>query len=291
LPLPWAAAAWLVFSELLLALNVLVIATIIAGWRPTPLESGLLLLGSFGSITTILVLENGQLTAVLLSVLTLYLFCAPRRPFWAGFVLAAILLKPNPFILFGPLMALGWLYRRRWSMIAGGLAGAVTLLGASWLVQPGWLAGWLNVRSKTEVVTITPTVWGLAADFTADWWLPLGLVLAVLVMVRVGLYVFRPEGRPEPVVVSAVLAASLLTTPYTWTYEHTLLLLPWIWLFARLPRHRAVGVWILLAWLLPWTLFIVAAVRLQETLAFLSPALALLLILAIARRDLAAEPA
>lgn len=182
-------------------------------------------------------------------------------------------------------MALWWLHQRRWSTIAGGLAGALALLGASWLVQPGWLVQWLNVRSKTEVVTITPTVWGLAADLTADWWLPLGIALTVLVTTAVGLYLFLPLAHPEPVVVAIALSASLLTTPYTWTYEHTLLLLPWIRLFARLPRPWARAVWLVLAWLLPWILFAIAAVRVQESFSFVSPVLALLLVMWASRRE------
>lgn len=285
LPLPLGAAAWLALEELLLALNLLLLAGVVAGYRPAPLDVGLLAVGAFLSISLVLVLINGQMTYVLLTALTLFLLWEEERPFWAGFALAFLAFKPNPFILFLPLAGLWLLQRRRWPVIAGGAAGGFFLLAASWLVQPGWLGQWLNVRSKTEVVTITPTVWGLAAELSFAWWLPLGLLLTVVLTAAAGWFAFTRKTLSPFALFSLAIPASLLTTPYTWAYEHALLLIPWLWIYTRLPRRPGRIVWLLLAWLLPWALFLVAAARLRDTLSFLVPLATLAAVWSISARS------
>ena len=279
-PLQIGAAAWLTFQEALLVLNMMWLVGSIGRYRPSAAEVALLALGAFASITTALVLINGQMTYALLAILTLYLLLArAERPFWAGFILSFIALKPNPFIVFVPLFGLWLLWRRRWHTVAGTVVGGALLLAVSWIVQPGWLPAWLNARSKTAVVEITPTVWGLAAELSPTWWLPLGTVLTVVIVAVVGWYLFTRDDLDEASVLSLAIAASLLTTPYVWTYEHALLFLPWLWAFTQLRRRRLAQMgWVLLAWLLPWLLFMVAALRSRETYAFLVPVLALVVI-------------
>jgi hypothetical protein len=136
-----------------------------------------------------------------------------------------------------------------------------------------------------EVVVISPSVWGLAAELASQWWLPLGLLLTILVTAGVGWYLFTRRAVSEVTVVSLAAAASLLTTPYSWTYEHALLYVPWLWLFLRLqPRRLAQVAWLFLVWLIPWGLFLVAAARGRETLAFLIPALVVVAVLWLERQ-------
>ncbi len=250
---------------------------LIQRYRPTPGEAGLLLLGMFGSIVTILVLINGQMTMFLLAIIVLFLLLLKKeRLFLAGFTLAFIAVKPNPFILFVPLVGLWLLLQKQWRVIGGGITGTLTLLAVSWLLKPGWLLEWLNVREKTSVVTITPTVWGLSAEISEIWWLPIGLVLTTLIVAGVGWLIFTKPALPAEAVIGLALSASLLTTPYIWTYEHALLFLPWAWLFATLQNRRlAQGVWLLLAFVVPWLLFLIAAIRINDSLGFVSPLLAL----------------
>lgn len=277
LPLSQAAAAWLTFQECLLAVNLFVIVVRIGKYRPGTREVALLGLGAFLSASTVLVLINGQMTFLLLQFLSAYLLLEERSsPFWAGVALSLLAFKPNPFVLFVPLFGLWLLWQRRWRVVAGAAVGGFFLLGLTTLIQPGWLLQWLNVRSKTEVVSITPTVWGLAAEISPAWWLPVGLLLAVALTAGVTRYVFWRPGLDEATVVAVALAASLLVTPYTWAYEHALLFLPWILLFARLRNRRlAQLLWVLLAWLVPWLFLSLAAVRLLDTFGFMVPALAL----------------
>ncbi|VAW33265.1 hypothetical protein MNBD_CHLOROFLEXI01-2329, partial [hydrothermal vent metagenome] len=144
----------------------------------------------------------------------------------------------------------------------------------SWLVQPGWLLEWLNVRGKTEATSITPTLWGLASEIAPQWWVLLGLGFVVLVTAVLGLIIFRNPNLSEKEVLPLVLIASLLTTPYAWVYEHLLLLIPSILIFLAIKqRGLASFVWLLLAFVLPWGTFWLAESRSSDTFTVLVPLL------------------
>lgn len=274
----WGAALWLTLCELLLMLVLWQLVTNVYDHRPISKEIFWLYLVGFTSITNVLIMINGQFTYILLAVLSLFLLLYLRDcRFIAGFTLALLLLKPNPFLLLLPLVGLGLIVRREWRMIAGGLSGGMALFFLGWLIQPGWLAQWFAIRSKTAVVTITPTLWGLAAEITPNYWLPVGLVLVGLFTIALGWFIFTRPALPMAVIVSLAIAGSLLITPYGWAYEHALLFIPWVWLFATVqPRQRALWIWIGLAWILPWVMFGVAVVRINDSFGFIVPLVTLI---------------
>lgn len=275
LDLGWGAAAWLAFSLCVLGAGMFFLINSYYDKRLPVGEFFLVALLIFTYRAVLVSMNNGQITFVLFFILALFLLLVKRkRPFLAGVVLAFILIKPNPFILFVPAFGLWLLWQRRWHILAGAATGGLGMLLASWLVQPGWLFEWLNVRGKTEATAITPTLWGLAYEITPAWWALLGLGFVVLVTAVLGLIIFRNPKLSEKEVLPLVLIASLLTTPYAWVYEHLLLLIPSILIFLAIKqRGLASFIWLLLAFVLPWGTFWLAENRSSDTLTGLVPLL------------------
>ena len=273
LPLPQAAAAWLTFQELLLLLNIVLLARYAGFRRPGFNELVIYVPTAFISLATVLVVHTGQITYLLLAIPVTYLVLRRRgNDFAAGFLLPLLALKPNPFILFVPLVGLWLLWQRRWRTVAGAAAGGLLLLAVGELVLPGWLPQWMAVRSKTEVVSITPTVWGLAAELLPGWWLPLGMVFVIAVTALTGWYIFSHRDLDDATVMSLAMAASLLITPYTWAYEQALLFLPWMWLVVRAQNwRRAFALWLGVVWIFPWLVYGIAMLRVKDTMGFLVP--------------------
>ena len=108
----------------------------------------------------------------------------------------------------------------------------------------------------------------------------------MLITMGVGWFIFTKPELSNETVGGLAISASLLTTPYAWRYEHALLILPWAWLFVTLPRRRvAQTVWLLLAWIVPWTLSTIAVIRFNDSFGFVSPLLTLTVIMYTQRRQ------
>jgi hypothetical protein len=216
-----------------------------------------------------------------------------ERPVLAGMALALTALKPNPFLLLVPLLGVWLLWRRQWRVLLGAIGGGAVLLATTWLIQPGWLVDWLAVRGKTIATYRTPTVWGLAHALSPDLWPVLGLLGAGAVAVIVGWAVFHRPAWRTPEVVAVGVAGSLLVTPYAWTYEHALLLVPLVLLFTR-ARAGWVrwSLWGSLTIALPWVLYWAAMRTDSDVLSALVPAIAGLAFVAAdgARRRADAQP-
>jgi hypothetical protein len=230
------------------------------GFRLSLARFGIALLGTFAFRGTLVTLWNGQITVLLLAMLTSFLVLESRgRPFLAGLALALVVLKPNPFLLLAPLAGIWLVARRRWRIVLGGTVGLSALLGTSWLVQPGWLLEWLKVRGKTEATFKMPTIWGVAYELSPGLWPLLGLLAAALLSGGMGWLVLARRDLDAPSVISLALCGSLLITPYAWAYEHALLVLPLTLILARVePRAMAYGVWLAPVLVLPWLLYLLA---------------------------------
>jgi hypothetical protein len=254
LDLGWAAAVWLALSVCALVLGVLLLLRPLGHGRSvSPLELLALITLAFAYRATLLGLHNGQITFQIFLFLVLFLLLEhDGRPFLAGVMLACVLLKPNAFILFVPVLGIWLLYKRRWAILAGAAVGGATLFAISWLFRPDWLGQWMAVRSKTAVTQLTPTLWGLAYELSPANWALLGLGLVAVAAAFLGWLIFSQKDLSIAQVTCLALIASLLTTPYTWAYEHVFLLIPAIAVFLSIDgRGYAILLWVAMTCLVP----------------------------------------
>jgi Glycosyltransferase family 87 len=180
----------------------------------------------------ILTLFNGQLSGWLLLLLALTLFLWEKEKwFWGGLLLSLLALKPNiggPLIL---LLSIWLLSRKQFKSLAGILGGGAILLALSFIQDPHWVAEYWQVGNTKLAETFggSPTVWGLAAlacRNRIDCVLPIGGMAALLLLAGFGGLVLKFRLMRPLTVASLAITLTLLITPYTWTYDQLLLVIP-----------------------------------------------------------------
>jgi hypothetical protein len=271
LKLDAAAAMWLALSEGALTVSLVLLVVSVQRVSLPVVPFLLMLAAAFASRWTLITLINGQMSLFLTLTITVFLVLMQHgKAFWAGGLLALIALKPSPFVVFVPLLALWLILHRRWAVVTGGAAGLVILAAGSWLVQPGWLTAWLAVRDKLGVTSHTPTVWGLAFEIAgAEWWPLLGLALVIALTVAMGMVITTRRDLSLPDITALAIVVSLFTSPYAWPYENTLLFIPLALLYCRIQHTwQALLAFVLLAAVLPWAVFPISLQGGTDTLSF-----------------------
>jgi hypothetical protein len=181
---------------------------------------------------TTLVLFTGPISGLLLILLAGSFFCFEKnKTFWGGFLLAFLMLKPNLGAIMIPLMGF-WLMRQKianafWGMAAAGLL----MLTAGLLYNPHWLTEYWQVGAGklTQTFGFSPTVWGLAhlaCGYQQSCTLVVGGAFAVALT---GMVIWLLVRLPQVTLLDAFSLSTTLTllvTPYVWTYDQLLLLIP-----------------------------------------------------------------
>jgi hypothetical protein len=205
-----------------------------------PLGAGMLLFRP-----TTLALVTGQLSACLLFLLACtYVLWTKGKWEWGGLILSALMLKPNlgaPLLL----MLAAWLFARkkRRALLALFLSG-LFLLGLGMLKDPAWPLDYIGIGSTKLIhdFGFSPTVWGLASlacHYEKPCTLAAGGAGAALLALPVLWLLVRRRGNMAPLAaLSLATTVTLLVTPYTWTYDQLMLLLPIAAVTFSLGRRR-----------------------------------------------------
>lgn len=206
----------------------------------------------------------------------------------SGALLAALVLKPQVAGAFVPAVLVREALRGRARPLIGAALMAASFLGVSLVLRPTWPAGWLDEIGGRRLgyAGLLPSAWGLSNDlFGSIAWAPALIGTAVLVVAAIVRH--RPLG---PITFAALaLPLSLFAMPHIWSYDFLVLALPWgaaLALADRLAGSRRtvmVATTVLVASLVPWSLFAVGIVRGQENWSALVPVAAALLV-AVAHR-------
>lgn len=180
----------------------------------------------------VLSVTTGHISGLLLAVLVGSLFLFERqKSFWGGVLLAFMALKPNLGMILIPLL-LVWFIRRKDGHAVFGLASAgLFMLAAGFLFDPHWLSSYLQIGSGKLAQTFgfSPTVWGLAHLLCEQQLFCTLAAGGVTSIVLAGIVLWLLARLPNITPLNAFslcIALTLLITPYTWTYDQLLLLVP-----------------------------------------------------------------
>ena len=286
LPLAWAAALWLSIS-LASTLGAVALA-----WRATggsqrgaPLFAAVVL----GSQPFWLMVAGGQISGVLALGMALSAYAAAtRREALSGAALAFAALKPNVLALAAAAAVLHALAQRARAFLVGGSLALLALIAISLPVRPAWPLEWLRELFGRQIghATEYATAWGIGAHDLGS--LAAGGALAAAVTI-VCLWLAGRALRDRVTLLALAIPLSLFATPYAWSYDFVVLVLPWAFVLARSERlapsrRRLLRTGLLLvASPLGWILYLLAFSRGTETLSAAIPALTALLVSAAAR--------
>jgi hypothetical protein len=250
-PIAWAATLWVSIS----ICGLVALAPLLGDTQPSWIWLAPLLF--YPSLYALKIVQWAPVQMALLG-LSLWLF-RRHNPFWAGFLVPLVTVKPTTGIGLALLAAVLCGSNRRWWQ--GVLLGVVFWYGTPFLLQPDWPWRWLDtLRAYADpargqfLVTLTDLPDGklcaLAAALIALWSLWRGRV--------VGLG-------------CALLVIATLATPHRAQYDYPVLCLPLLFLPRRFSwlAGAAVG----MSWLFPLTFELGWSSSLQLTLFLVAPAI------------------
>ena len=279
LPYAWAQAAWQA-----LLLNALVAAVLIGmGAQPRRLARPWLVALVLAAILFYPVARSlilGQFAVIVVLALTVALWAQrTERDGLAGGALALGLVKPHLLFLIAPLWLIWALRRGRWATLGGFAVVSGTLLIGSLLVQPTWPLDFVRGLGEYQAYTraeyqTQPTLRTLLS------WLPAGLAEPAfwalgLVGVIAALVLWWRLSPPAGAVgrlpaapadsgcftwrfhqAYAAAATVTLLFPFDQPTTNQLILLPALAPLMARATPRAVAVWLPLALVVPWAVFL-----------------------------------
>jgi hypothetical protein len=241
LPIAQAASVWLAISQLLIlvAIYLCIQSASFSRWKVylVPILAGVALFRP-----AILTVRNGQLSAILLAVLSLAIWLWAKGRFsLGGFVIGFLTLKPSVAITILPFVCIWLVAKRRWGAIVGLCGSVIGLMGLSLLVDGNWIIPWLSSCRQTmgQTAAYMPTLWGLTAQLSGQMesWSTLGMALFLVLTILTVVLFLRTKAFGEIYVLSClVLPMAIFMTPHIWNYDQVLLIISMIFLIAASDR-------------------------------------------------------
>lgn len=163
-------------------------------------------------------------------------FSRREKPFASGALFSVLLLKPQLGVPILGVIGLWMLIRRDWRGLSGLAGGSLFLFVLGALRDLHWVQEFLNISQQKLGSTFgdQPTLFSIATrlcSYQQNCTIGLGLLLSGLCVAGVAYLLFR-KGKTLSALEVFSLAApfGMLVTPYLWSYDHVLLLIPFIWL-------------------------------------------------------------
>jgi hypothetical protein len=230
--------------------SLLVCASLL--WRAyggDPQRRWLAWLGLFSFGPVYLVLSQGQTTVWMLLGLTGFLLLSrdEKKDWLSGACLALATIKPQVIALFWLALLIWVIDQRRWKLIVSTGLVLAAATGISMIFNPRILEQYLQViQGYSPLAWFTPTFGAflrLAFGLEKFWLQYVPLVIGII-----WLLVYWGKRRQTwdwLETLPAILLASILTSPYAWTYDQVVLLIPltpaWVSLASAGKSRRLYG--------------------------------------------------
>lgn len=231
-----ATQAWLVINIGLVLTCIFVARQLFDSQSKDMRPLLLLALGVVLFPSTIVAIFMGQVNILVLAGLILFLWLYQRQnDIAAGAVLSLTLIKPHLIFLALLLILLVVLKDRRWKVVLGFAMATLLSIGIVLLRRPAFILECLASTGDGNLLAWqSPTLTSFLSISLDLWWLRFGGLL--LVPVVIFLWYRTKDNLPFLIMLDLAIIASIITTPFGWSYDYVLLLLPlmhvWIWLFS-----------------------------------------------------------
>ncbi len=244
-----ARLAWLMINIILL---IIVARQFWQRYQGSGHKNWMALLAVFTFGPTFSVLSKGQVTIwVVLGITALIVYTTGNiNSWWAGAGLVLITLKPQLFYLLWPALGLWVIFQRRWKLVISGAIVWFTAILFLHMVNPQlWQQYFAAAQAYPYDQWATPTI----GSYLRYFWLGLdkfwiqylpacfGLTWSIFHFLRHRQHWIWHEHLP------VLLFVSLLTSPYTWTYDQ-ILIIPTV-ISAAFWLSRSVTPFVIAAWL------------------------------------------
>lgn len=271
----WAQAVWLVVIMFSL-IGGIILCLRLVNWQMPPWLLGMTLLWAvvfYNSARTIIL---GQFAALIFLWLAGSLWALQRNhDVSAGLLLALTTIKPQMSFLIIPMLLLWGLSQRRWRFVGGFAAAMGLLLGASFLLLPGWLTGFLAQVNAYPGYTITGSpIWVLTGFYFPQLGRPVEVGLSILALLLLAVQwrrLFRVTAVANELllITGLTLVVTNLIVVRTATTNYVMMYVPLIWglkhLRDRLPRGNVwPALFFLVSGLGGWVLFLATIAGNQE---------------------------
>ncbi len=227
-----AAWIWLLLNVLLLGLSAILLWQNVVRERADRKRLWIPLLAAYAFSINLTAMMNGQTTVFVLAMVAAFLaFEAQRRDVLAGIAIAATLVKPQTVFVTIVVIALEIFRTRRWRMAVGFGGTIVVTALVLWVLRPPWLQEYLtNTREMNALGWESSNLTGIL--FVLTNWVGVRF-LAVLLIPLVGLGLWRlGAGLNFRILVDVSLLLSLITAPYGFSYDQTVLMAPLLTILA-----------------------------------------------------------
>jgi hypothetical protein len=231
LPFHTAYIAWVTLLQLMIIISLgtvwLHMASPRARYLIIPFLAGIILFRP-----TTLTLTQGQVSALFLSILIgTALAWEGKRWFLGGVLLGLLALRPNLGFIILAFLSIWLLQKKGWSALMGIAASCLVLLAVGLIYDPHWVTEYLAIGGEKLTSTFggAPTVWGLSALVCHNGkpcMLTVGGIATMAFIIAFLWLSYRYKSMRPTVAVALAIVVTLLVTPYTWTYDQLLLIIP-----------------------------------------------------------------